>query len=139
MDDALPEAGQVLTINLLAGNITEAYAKARLDARRFFVDGEISLHLVEAELVTAPTNARGEPIGQAEFGCKFTAWLADESRGWNVVHLPEIATALIDARTTYQLPDDFEPTSSQIQDAVLLIAALGERGYRLLRKDTADA
>jgi hypothetical protein len=141
MQDALPEAGQVLTINLLAGNINEAYAKARLDARRFFVDGEVSLHLVEAELVTAPTNARGEPISPAQFGCKFTAWQREEdgAAGINVVHLPDIATALIDARTTYQLADNFQPNQGQLQDAVLLIAALGERGYRLVRKDTDDA
>jgi len=140
MEDALPEAGQVLTINLLAGNITEAYAKARLDARRFFVDGEISLHLVEAELVTAPTNARGEPIHQAQFGCKFTAWVGESGQPLDVIHLPDVAEAMLEVhRILYGLPKGYEPSTSEIQDAATLVSALERRGYRLVRKDTDDA
>lgn len=137
--DAQRDTGAVLTTNVLASSLDEAYAKARLDARAFFGEGIIRLHLVEAETVTAPRNAHGEAIARPQFACKFTARRDEPGTTYggptelNVVRLEDVAAAL----AAFRLGDfpDRAVDRHDLSDASFLIEKLGERGYRIVRKD----
>lgn len=138
-----PRKPLVLRLQIDAADYHTAHGFARDLARRFFgSDLEIALRLVSAELYTAQGDAEGK-VTSAEYRCQFEAEILTVGHPLNVVHLPDIAWALFfdDDHHVYinHETGGYEPPTEEIQLAVQLIEALSDKGYRIVRKEIADA